>query len=785
MLFFPISHTYIFESHTPPLPELHMKAAMSSQLASPSTPIQAASASPRPNVVNDTAAASSAVAAAAAVNAYLAQPSPTSSHIQNSMIIRAHTSKVARLHRCVRIFGIIVRKWLAKKHSSSPHINERNHIVPRLAALSAISRSAMEVDVNFPPDCHLPLSASASDHAENCSKHVWNIPTLRPVQRDVLAKLLDGRRIRKHLIVQPTALGKTHIMRVFGTIMKGIHVIIHPLLALTADQHTAFVSGNEAFGKIEVHNLDEQAAKSLYVRKKIMQRLLDLKRSSSTTIFLLCSPQFLAFHDDFTAALRKCNENKTLRSNSVDECHLFAQHGTYFRAEIRKTSDVYFNHLYKNKNIHPHLLALTATMTNSDLKVFENLVHTTFPPASRTWASSTDFRQDHIAIQLVITSAYSTQLHHTVEYCRVTDGSAFIFANSKALTYKLVASIEKKLDVLDKQVDVLHIHGGLDKSKKFHLINIFCRNVTVDIISPQVAISTAAADLGVNCRHCTLVQICEWCENISSFVQRKGRGARNGEESVTSMNAGLSSILSLEKRIDRAQHVDDDDDDANEDSQTIHNTSVAISNQKQSPRSKKIADEYPLSRYQLQSNALRQRSQLMDVLNIFCLRKGCIQRRLEQYLADGEINDSRVDITSPCLVKCPICDGKWEKYFRPVRKDGIVAWLQNSQSFPCNANSNDLIDTIWKHDYWIKAIFDRTKKTICKYNVEALLLQMVAAKLIMTTKIGVEFKWAVACKKSNSPITQYHYHDNTFWVGMYLRDPLATVRYNLDNLTVN
>ena len=150
------------------------------------------------------------------------------------------------------------------------------------------------------------------------------------------------------------------------------------------------------------------------------------------------------------------------------------------------------------------------------------------------------------------------------------------------------------------------------------------------------------------------------------------------------MNAGLSSILSLEKRIHRAQHVSDDDNDGNEDSKTTHNTSIEIIHQKQPSRSKKIADEYPLSKDQLQSNALRQRAQLMDVLNIFCLRKGCIQRRLEQYLADGEINDSRVDMTSPCMVKCPICDGQWEEYSRPVRKDRIVAWLQNSQSFPCN-----------------------------------------------------------------------------------------------------
>lgn len=167
----------------------------------------------------------------------------------------------------------------------------------------------------------------------------------------------------------------------------------------------------------------------------------------------------------------------------------------------------------------------------------------------------------------------------------------------------MIASIEKKLDVLARQIDVLHIHGGLDKPKRYHLINIFCRNVTVDISSPQVAISIAAADLGVNCRYCTLVQICEWCENISAFVQRKGRDARNGEDLVTSLNAGLSSILSLEKRIDYALHVEDNNDDANTDGKTTHNTSVEIRPQEQSLQSQKIADDYPLSRDQLHDNA--------------------------------------------------------------------------------------------------------------------------------------------------------------------------------------
>ena len=45
-------------------------------------------------------------------------------------------------------------------------------------------------------------------------------------------------------------------MRVMGTMFRGIYVGVHPLLALTADQAAAFEEGNDAYGSIQVHNLD-------------------------------------------------------------------------------------------------------------------------------------------------------------------------------------------------------------------------------------------------------------------------------------------------------------------------------------------------------------------------------------------------------------------------------------------------------------------------------------------------------------------------------------------------
>ena len=72
----------------------------------------------------------------------------------------------------------------------------------------------------------------------------------------VLKKILNPSSSNwNYLIVQPTVIGKTHIIRVFGTFLKGDHLIIHPILGLTGDQVSQFKEGSDDYGAIEVHCL--------------------------------------------------------------------------------------------------------------------------------------------------------------------------------------------------------------------------------------------------------------------------------------------------------------------------------------------------------------------------------------------------------------------------------------------------------------------------------------------------------------------------------------------------
>ena len=176
------------------------------------------------------------------------------------------------------------------------------------------------------------------------------------------------------------------------------------------------------------------------------------------------------------------------------------------------------------------------------------------PPSLRSWASREDFNQDHIKINFKIGSEYSRHLAPMIQFVRDSEKSVFIIANSKNLTMNLVQSLEEKLNsmkndnLLNEHADVIHVHSGLAKQQKFHLINIFCKRVIVMGFNARICVATSAADLGVNNPHVTFVVNFEWFDSIATGVQRKGRSSRNGEDSEVLFVAGIQSYIMLNKQ---------------------------------------------------------------------------------------------------------------------------------------------------------------------------------------------------------------------------------------------
>ena len=145
---------------------------------------------------------------------------------------------------------------------------------------------------------------------------------------------------RNFLIVQPTAGGKTHIIRMLCTYFRGIHVITHPILALSGDQVEQFRKGNEAYGPIEVHNLDRSVKVDPHFLPRLICHLRNVPTKTSRTIILIASPQLYTKSNNLVKVLHHCHRKGTFRSLHHDEGHLLAQHGESFRWQIRDMAKV-------------------------------------------------------------------------------------------------------------------------------------------------------------------------------------------------------------------------------------------------------------------------------------------------------------------------------------------------------------------------------------------------------------------------------------------------------------
>ena len=578
---------------------------------------------------------------------------------------------------------------------------------------------------------------TVEEHLSMLSELTWDT-SLRPLQLLALSQLL-GLDLRKLLVVQKTGGGKTHIVRTLGTLLKGIHVVLHPLLALTGDQLSRFQEGSSRYGRIEAVNLDARGKNSRW-RKRFIKHIAEMSKSTTSTLFVFTSPQFLADNKDVrNAIINVCLNKRTFRSFTIDEAHLLAQHGSSFRSEIRLVCEEFIKPIFggekKDDVYRPFFLAMSATVSLQDMTTLGSLTGVGFPKEYRFWGDFDHFAMDNCEIQIRIGSEYTKNLDIIVAHLSENDSAAFAFTNGRALSFHLVDGLEGKLDKHEITADVVHIHGRLRLDDKCNFSKLYCRKINVPTYHHRVLVATSAADLGIDHPDAQCGLNNEWPDSISTFVQRRGRASRRDEIALIVVIAGIASFVQLTKRIYSNVDIHNNDDD--EDKTTSGYTNLLVTPSKgPSTTQRKRDKKYKLSKTQREHLVKRQHGDLMDVLDLFCLDRGCIQRRIQMYLSVGRLVDYP-DEVPPCG-NCCHCKSKkekgWGHYFLPVRREGVLELLTHSGRFPCNATYDSLLDIVWSNDkreHWIKRIFDEPTSKVCKYNVEAMMLQLIAARFIV------------------------------------------------------
>jgi superfamily II DNA helicase RecQ len=330
---------------------------------------------------------------------------------------------------------------------------------------------------------------------------VWNVPELRPLQMQAIKHVLMPSTPNTLFLIDRTGGGKSHVIRTLGAILKGIIIVFIPILSLSADLLEKFRTASQRFGSVHAHHVDEIIDASPDKRSELLIRINSMQRETTSTLFLFLSPQLMIHHTDFRDALiRQCRAG-VVRLVTIDEAHLYVQHGISFRSKIRMMKNIFFNKVFHpTMKIKPAFIAATATMNHPFIAQLTSLTTIKFPPRSIIWPPSFQFRQRSINMVFTTSHEYAKAgLNYVVEFLQENPGRcACVFVNSRFKSHDIVSKLEEKLNHCAIKSDVVHIHGRQFKEEKFHFIRMFCANSHVESYQPDILVATSAANVGID-----------------------------------------------------------------------------------------------------------------------------------------------------------------------------------------------------------------------------------------------------------------------------------------------
>lgn len=615
------------------------------------------------------------------------------------------------------------------------------------------------------------------------SKDIWGVEELRPIQLKALWHIVDHDSL---LLVSRTGSGKTHFIRMMGTELGGIVVVVVPLLALMGDQMTKMKSVD---GSVEAYNVDQLTEHAGdFVGHKLIPRMRLMEEGTASTIFLFVSPFHLSRNPCMIDAIVDANKRNVLCGIGIDEAHLLCLQSS-FRMCIRMLEDMLWKRIFTadNSDTQPKFFAMSATMTEELVDMLKKLVGgaVDLSPSMRIWPGRDHFEQrsiDHVYYTRGGNNPYQLCVKAVVDLITTTaDAYALVFTTLESNSIRILESIEKALNKAKCEVYFVHVSGSKDKHTKFTLLQLL-NEQSNPLIRGMVA--TGAANTGIDLKNVQLAVRCGVPPDMITYLQERGRLAR--EEGAVGKFIVLANIDSVAEQLWLIHNPAKKEREDSEEAQSFIGANSALftdGGRDAARRKGKGANEERLLK---EENKLKPRGQeirkireraenmLYDVLVYLFLNKGCQHVIAEQFCAEGKLQGADPSV-APCGDSCPVCrqhnNGKrvWDEIFHKMFKRQVIAFLESrivQDVFPLTVKDGSLANLLWNSDEWVLKIFgEQKKKKIQKHMVESAFLQLIAAKIIVAEyeAKGKVLKWVL-----NREGDSLCYKIDSYWTGINL-----------------
>lgn len=364
------------------------------------------------------------------------------------------------------------------------HYNLIMSHIRNISSQAAMLFSAGE-DEGYVEDCFQSNSFADCKTPEQVLKSIFGYDSFRPLQKEVIANVLDGRDT---LAVMPTGGGKSLCYQIPAMLLPGLTVVVSPLIALMQDQ----VSQLEAWG-IPAVFLNSSLEWNEYRQK------MDLIRRGKIKL-LYVSPEGLS-----TSRIQDIlhSQNVELSCLTIDEAHCVSEWGHDFRPDYMEIACI--------REQFPNAVCLALTATATKQVQGDIISHLRLENPAVLVAS---FNRPNLFLEVrKKNNPFEQVLGFLLEH---KGESGIIYCFSRRQVDELTEKLEQK------KISVLNYHAGLSDEERSQHQKLFIQD-KVDVM-----VATLAFGMGINKPNVRFVLHYDMPKSIEQYYQEIGRAGRDG-----------------------------------------------------------------------------------------------------------------------------------------------------------------------------------------------------------------------------------------------------------------
>lgn len=325
----------------------------------------------------------------------------------------------------------------------------------------------------------------------------WGYNSFRPIQEEIIQSVLEGKDT---LALLPTGGGKSITFQVPALVMKGLCLVITPLISLMKDQ---------------VDNLKNRGIKAAALHSGMRSGELDIVIHGciyGDISLLYVSPERL-LSPKFKDALQRIK----ISLLAVDEAHCISQWGYDFRPPYLRISEI--REFFPNVPV----LALTATATPEVILDIQEKLNFHKKNVFRK-----SFERKNLTYFIFQEEDKRTRILKIIGKVK---GAGIIYVRNRRHTKEIA-------DFLTRQgIPATFYHAGLDPAERDKRQNLWMKEIK------RVIVATNAFGMGIDKPNVRFVIHIDLPESIESYFQEAGRAGRDEKHSFAVLLFEKADIL--------------------------------------------------------------------------------------------------------------------------------------------------------------------------------------------------------------------------------------------------